>query len=203
VIDDGVIKYDRTNFSHSGPIDSSIWTNLEAWRAKLFKLNLIGEYPIEKVGFGNLSLLIERKEQSHFVITGTQTGRLENLSGEHYTLINGYDLLSMKLFSKGPIEPSSEALTHASIYESNPKIKAVFHIHSEKIWKSMIKYSYDFTKEDIPYGTQEMANNVKEVISSKSFGTIVMKGHQDGVIAYGESLDQCGELILNLSEKFL
>ena len=109
----------------------------------------------------------------------------------------------MNLFSKGPIEPSSEALTHASIYESNKEIKAVFHIHSEKIWKKMIEYNYDFTRENTPYGTSEMASEVRQLIGNKSSGTIVMKGHKDGVIAYGKSLDETGALILELAKKFI
>lgn len=201
--DDGVIKYDRSNFTHSGPIESGIWQSLEKWREQLFHLNLVGEYPIDKVGFGNLSLFLNKNTQTEFVITGTQTGKFKSLSGEHYTLVHGYDLLNMKLNSKGPIEPSSEALTHASIYESNSKIRAIFHIHSKKIWDGMINENYNFTDMDVPYGTLEMAKNVKQVISDKCSGTIVMKGHQDGVIAYGTSLDQCGELILALAKKFL
>ena len=203
MIDDGVIKYDRTNFSHSGPIDSSIWSLLEEWREKLFKLNLIGEYPTEKVGFGNLSCFIKKSNQIEFVITGTQTGKFKTLSGEQYTVVNGYNLEKMKLFSTGPIEPSSEALTHASIYESNKEIKAVFHIHNEKIWNAMIKHDYDATEESVPYGTQEMADNVKKVIGVKDSGSLVMKGHKDGVIAYATTMDKCGEIILNLAKEFL
>ena len=55
VIDDGVIKYDRSNFSHSGPLEIVEYFNLESWRMRLYDLNLIGEYKDEKIGFGNIS----------------------------------------------------------------------------------------------------------------------------------------------------
>lgn len=51
VIDDGVIKYDRSNFSLSGPLDALEYEELEYWRNKLFKIGLICEYPAEKIGF--------------------------------------------------------------------------------------------------------------------------------------------------------
>lgn len=203
MIDDGVIKYDRSNFTHSGPINEDLWKNLESWRKKLYKLNLIGEYPKEKVGFGNLSSLISWSKQAEFIITGTQTGKHKDLNGNHYTLVNGYDLKNMLLMQEGPIEASSEALTHAAVYEANKNIKAVFHIHSTKIWEKMIELDYDFTPREIPYGTQEMALCVGELIANKESGTIVMKGHQDGIIAYGPSMDECGVLVLELAKKLL
>ncbi|PIK13925.1 class II aldolase/adducin family protein [Halobacteriovorax sp. JY17] len=203
MIDDGVIKYDRTNFTQSGPLDPALWEEIESWRKKLFKLNLIGEYPTEKVGFGNMSKIIRWNDQAEFIITGTQTGKYENLTGEHYTLVNGYDLEAMKLKQVGPLEASSEALTHAAVYEANRDITAVFHIHNTTIWERMIEENYDATPKDVPYGTIEMANCVGQLIAGKSSGLIVMKGHQDGVIAYSKSMDQCGKLILELADKFL
>lgn len=203
MIDDGVIKYDRTNFTESGPLDEALWKEIESWREKLFKLNLIGEYPTEKVGFGNLSKIIKWNKKAEFVITGTQTGKYSNLTGDHYTLVTGYDLEGMKLQQVGPLEASSEALTHAAVYESNKRIKAVFHIHSTVIWEEMIKSGYDATPTNVPYGTIEMANCVGELIANNTSGLIVMKGHQDGVIAYSDSMDHCGELILEIADKFL
>jgi len=203
VIDDGVIKYDRSNFTHTGPLDKSLWGDLELWREKLFELNLIGEYPIEKVGFGNISKIVEWQDQAHFIITGTQTGKYSNLTGEHYTLVEGYDLAQMKLQQRGPLEASSEALTHAAVYEGNRNLNAVFHIHNTIIWEEMIKHQYDSTPKDVPYGTIQMANCVGEIIKSKNAGLIVMKGHQDGVIAYAREMDECGQLILDLANKFL
>jgi len=202
-IDDGVIKYDRSNFTQCEALNYSEYAILENWRSLLFKLNLIGEYPEEQVGFGNMSESQNYSDFSdfkgtQFVITGTQTGKHSKLNGEHYTRVLGYDITHQKIHVHGPIEASSEALTHAAIYEANPKIKAVFHIHSKEIWNGMIIDNLPATREEIPYGTLEMANAVKDLINGSSSGIICMKGHEDGVIAYAENAERAGELILEL-----
>jgi ribulose-5-phosphate 4-epimerase/fuculose-1-phosphate aldolase len=207
VIDDGVIKYDRTNFTQSGPIDLVDYSELEYWRKKLFKLNLIGEYPIEKIGFGNLS---EIKDYTHlhktslpqFIITGTQTGKLPELNGQFYTRVLDFDIDHLKLKSVGPVEPSSEALTHAAIYAHNKKIKAIFHVHSPEIWKGMIEDQSANTAADISYGTIEMAKAIQKCIEQRNFGTFCMKGHTDGIVFYGPTLQMTGDLLLKSYKKY-
>ena len=133
VIDDGVIKYDRSNFSLSGPLEAFEYQELEYWRNKLFKIGLIGEYPAEKIGFGNMSTVKDYSQftksiHPQFIITGTQTGKYSELSGSHYTRVLDYNINKLQIKMMGCIEASSEALTHAAIYESNDKIKAVLDI---------------------------------------------------------------------------
>jgi ribulose-5-phosphate 4-epimerase/fuculose-1-phosphate aldolase len=208
VIDDGVIKYDRSNFSQCPPLDAAEYSALELWRKKLYALNLIGEYKEEKVGFGNIS---ERKDYSlffsstvpQFVITGTQTGKYADLDGNHYTRVLDYQIDQLKIKMMGPIEASSEALTHAAIYAFNKNIKAIFHIHSKEIWTGMINDERDHTCRTIPYGTVEMARATENCIGKKDFGSFSMNGHEDGVVAFGRSLDEAGALILELYEKYL
>ena len=86
VIDEGVIKYNRSNFTHSDPINLVEYSELEYWRKKLFKLNLIGEYLEFGVGFGNLSEVKDFSQyyettKTQFLITGTQTGKYSDLDG--------------------------------------------------------------------------------------------------------------------------
>lgn len=208
VIDDGVIKYDRSNFSQCGPIDLVEYSALEYWRKKLFCLNLIGVYPEAGVGFGNIS---EIKDYSahynsilpQFIITGTQTGKYADLDGRFYTRVLDYDIDSLKIQMMGPIEASSEALTHAAIYAANKNIKAIFHIHSAEIWNGMISDQSDFTCKSIPYGTVEMARATEKCVDQKDFGVFCMHGHEDGVVAYGRNLEEAGQLILGLYEKYI
>lgn len=206
-IDDGVIKYDNSGFELSAPLSAEEYVEIEAWRKRLFELKLIGEYLPEKIGYGNLSMkrdysLIHKTNQTQFVITGTQTGGLPDLDGNSYTRVLGYDFNTWKIKAQGPINASSEALTHAAIYMANPsEINCVFHIHNKEIWKGMIAGDYDSTAEDIPYGTIEMAEAVKASVTSTS-GILVMKGHEDGVISYGRTLEEAGELILEVHRKF-
>ncbi len=208
VIDDGIIKYDRSNFTQCPPLDISEYSDLEFWRKELFKLNLIGEYPNDHVGFGNVSEFIDFHQfhqslQPQFLITGTQTGKYPELDGRYYTRVLDYDIEELKIKVMGPIEASSEALTHAAIYSGNLNIKAIFHIHSAAIWNGMIQDKADHTCATIPYGTVEMAHATQKCIKSKDAGSFCMRGHEDGVVAYGRSLDEAGKLILELYKKYV
>ena len=208
VIDDGVIKYDRSNFTACGPIDLVEYSSLEYWRKILFKLNLIGEYAEAGVGFGNLSQgidysAIHQTTVPQFVITGTQTGKYSELDGKFYTRVLDYNIDQLKIKMMGSIEASSEALTHAAIYVSNPNIKAVFHIHSKEIWEKMIEDKSDFTAANIPYGTVEMAHATQDCIAHKNSGAFCMHGHEDGVVIYGTSLSEVGELTIALHKKYM
>lgn len=206
-IDDGVIKYDTRDFIEAPALEASEYSELEYWRHKLYLIQLIGQYLPEQIGYGNLSLKrnylsFQETTQTQFVITGTQTGGIEHLSGDHYTRVLSYDFKNWSVKAMGPLQASSEALTHAAIYESNNKINAVFHIHSKEIWKGMIKENYPSTAENTPYGTEEMANEVIQKVGSSDRGIIVMKGHEDGVISYAPDMQIAAELIMEVYDKF-
>ena len=195
---EGVIKFKFT-LKKSLPLEEKLFIDLEKWRALLYKMNFIGEYPIEKVGYGNLSKRLQAEE---FIITGTQTGHHANLDGFHYTHVSKCDLSKMLIEAKGPIAPSSESLTHYAIYSVCPEIKYIFHVHHNELWNFMLKNDYDKTSKDVDYGTQEMANEAKRVIGSKVCGIFAMEGHEDGIIAYGETAEQTGKIILDTLKEF-
>lgn len=171
---------------------------LEKWRALFFKLTLIGEYPIEKVGYGNLSCRLQDKT---FLITGSQTGHLAHLQAHHYTKVIECDLKKGSVTAEGKIPPSSESLTHHAIYINNPSIRSVFHVHHKELWNLMMNGTYDFVGEDIAYGTPEMATSVSGLIANKSAGIFVMKGHEDGIVSYGATVEEAGRLILDVYRK--
>lgn len=206
-IDDGVIKYDRSQFELSNALMADEFSELEKWRDTLYKLKLIGEYLPEKIGYGNLSqrkeyLFLHKTENPQFIITGTQTGGLPTLFGNHYTRVLDFDLAKNLVKVKGPLEASSEALTHAAVYEGNTSINVVFHIHSTAIWKGMIKENYPATAKEIPYGTLDMAQAVQNIVKNNDTGLIVMKGHDDGVISFAPDMDTAGKLLLEVYDKF-
>ena len=200
-IDDGVIKYDR-HFTPSPALKPDQYSALENWRKKLHHLKLIGEYPDVFIGYGNLSQKVSGLDHLEFIITATQTGKFQDLTGEHYTVVENYDLEKNAIYAKGCMDASSEALTHAAIYECSKDINVVFHIHDNFLWKKMIENNYDFTAKDIPYGTVEMAKAVKKIVNAKSSGLFAMAGHLDGIVSWGNTLDEAGELILQLVKKF-
>lgn len=195
--DEGVIKFKLTLKRAPAPEMNQVIA-LEKWRALLFKLGLIGEYPIEKVGFGNLSYRLQKKT---FIITGSQTGHLAHLQSHHYTKVIDCDLKKGSVTAEGLIPPSSESLTHYGIYEANSAIQCVFHVHHAQLWKLLKDGPYDAIAEDIPYGTQEMAMAAKNLLDNKTSGIFVMKGHEDGIISYGTNVEEAGKIILEVYRK--
>ncbi|MFV2015335.1 MAG: HAD-IIIA family hydrolase, partial [Candidatus Heimdallarchaeota archaeon] len=116
---EGVIKYKLTYRKSDLNIDGKEFHSLIHARDVLWKLNLIGVYPNDhyltpKVGFGNISERYTKNGQ--FIISGSQTGDIENTSAKHYALVLDYNIDENNLYSKGLIKPSSESLTHAAIY---------------------------------------------------------------------------------------
>ncbi|HXH29750.1 MAG TPA: class II aldolase/adducin family protein [Bacteriovoracaceae bacterium] len=171
---------------------------LEKWRALFFKLALIGEYPNENIGYGNLSSRLVKKS---FIITGSQTGHLPHLQAHHYTKVIECDLKKGSVTAEGLIPPSSESLTHYGIYEANSAIQYVFHVHHQKMWELLKNGHDDFIADTVAYGTQEMAEAALSLLSTKSSGIFVMKGHEDGIVSYGTTADEAGKHILELYRK--
>jgi len=183
---DGVIKY-NFDFEKTIALEQSKYLQIEELRERLYALKLIGIQ--DGIGYGNIS---QKSSDGTFVITGTQTGHLDSLSGEHYAHILRYSDRDFYLKSCGMIKPSSESLTHGTIYNLHDEIRAVIHIHSKSIWKFMLKNSYLKTK-DVPYGTKEMIDEVNRIYADKeplSDAKFVMSGHEDGVMSFGRTLKE-------------
>ena len=189
---DGIIKY-GFDFKKSSPLDKSSFEEIEKIRKRLFALGLIG-VTNNGIGYGNIS---QRVGKNRFVITGTQTGHLSDLNENHYSLVEECDDENFYLKSSGAIKPSSEALTHGTIYNLSNQIKAVIHIHSTPIWNFMLNQNYLKTTK-VEYGSIEMIKDINKIFSQIDPLTnqkFVMTGHQDGVIIFGKTL-QNAELTL-------
>jgi ribulose-5-phosphate 4-epimerase/fuculose-1-phosphate aldolase len=195
--DEGVIKFKLTLKRGPAP-ELPMVIALEKWRALFFKLGLIGEYPNERIGFGNLSSNLGKKA---FIITGSQTGHLPHLQAHHYTKVIECDLKKGSVTAEGLIPPSSESLTHFGIYEANPAINYIFHVHHRELWDLMNQADYDYIPEDISYGTVEMAQAAQAVMGHKTAGIFAMRGHEDGIISYGTTAEEAGKIILELYRK--
>lgn len=207
VIDDGVIKYDRSNFSYCDHIEAEECVELEYQRKKLYHENLIGECPVHKVGFGNISLKYDLQKyhttpNPQFIITGTQTGKFSELTNTQYTRVIDFDIENLKLHSMGALEASSEALTHAAIYLSNPLIGGIVHVHSKSIWEGIIKNTNFTTSKEIPYGTKEMAHAVMAFSKKHHTGYFAMEGHEDGVVAFAPTITEATKITLELHHQY-
>jgi len=195
---EGVIKFSLEHEDAAG-INRPVVDSLNHWRTVLADLGLIGMDPrrYDGLGFGNLSARLQGNE---FLITGCQTGLLAELTPAHYAHVTGsWPELNM-VRSRGPLAPSSEALTHASIYAANWNIRFVFHGHSPEIWEKTASLGIPVTPDYQSYGTPEIAIEAGEIVSGLtpgSSGLFTMGGHEDGVVAYGPSADQAGNALVD------
>lgn len=182
MIDEGYIKFkciwNRNKLPVKVPYD------LIYFRNKLYNLKYIGFNKKLNVSYGNISFKIDSKR---FIITGSQTAIIKKIKDRHFSLVIDYDIKKNLVQCSGEVKASSESLSHAAVYESDNKIMCVIHIHNNKLWNKW-KYTYPSVDEKISYGTVEMAYAIKDIVKNNKTNIIVMKGHKDGIIVYGENI---------------
>jgi ribulose-5-phosphate 4-epimerase/fuculose-1-phosphate aldolase len=195
---EGVIQY-RLDFQLDHDINCLHFAELNSWRSYFYRLGLVGQdgERYGGLGYGNVSHRVA-DQQSQFVISGTQTGHLPLLCREHYVLVEEADVSRNQIVARGPIKPSSEALTHAALYHANPDIQCVLHVHSPLVWQRAGALQMPSTPAHVPYGTPAMAEAVRHQleISDNVTGVIAMLGHEDGIIAYSSDVESAGTALM-------
>lgn len=183
------------------PPTGPMFDELRAWRDRLFELNLIGVYP-NGIGYGNLSC--HPRSDESFVITGTATGKLPKLGSEHLTEVIAHDADRNWLRCRGPIQASSESLSHAAVYANDSSIRAVVHIHHLEMWQAL----YDkvpTTNPNAEAGTPAMADAIEDLFRAgpvRKSGLFVMGGHREGLMTFGASVAEAGERLLAALKDF-
>lgn len=204
MIDEGYIKY-QCNWIKSEPININEISELNKWRNKLYELGLIGEYE-NGIGFGNISIRDSQSEQ--FIVSGTQTGNLPVLNEQHYTTVTNFDLEQNSLTCCGPIKASSESLSHATLYQADPKVNAIIHVHNLQLWQELM-YKVPTTEKNVSYGTPEMAREIirlfkqDSLVNTKNTKILVMSGHEEGIISFGTNLAEAANILLNKYNEFI
>ncbi|HHG86221.1 MAG TPA: class II aldolase/adducin family protein [Bacteroidetes bacterium] len=194
MIDEGYIKFHLEWEKAKAPEGAAI-SELIAMRNQLYALALIGEYAELSIGYGNISL--RRSGTQQFYISGTRTGSIQKLSPEQITLVDQYDIATNTVKCRGPIEASSESLTHAAIYTCDPHIQAVIHVHHLAFWQNLLG-QVPSSRAQVPYGTPEMAREVTRLYSETDLPQsriIAMGGHAEGIITFGENLQAAWETL--------
>jgi hypothetical protein len=202
---EGVIKFDLIFEPKPVPENRDLKT-LIAWRAVLHRLGMIGQDPerYDGLGFGNISQRIEeqpatRSRTTRFVISGTQTGAAQRLTDREFCVVTAFSIRNNRIVAEGPVKPSSEALTHAAVYDCNPAIFFVMHVHSPELWRATPKLGIASIEKTIAYGTPEMADAVCNLIASSGncAGIFSMLGHEDGIVSYADSAQTAGNLLID------
>ena len=174
------------------------FAELNACRRKLQQLRMLG-VDATGIGFGNLSL--RDGDGPAFYITGSGTGALPQLQLSHIARVTAYNFQQNWVGCEGATVASSESLTHAAVYESAPIVRAVVHGHNARLWERLL-HRVPTTSRDVEYGTSEMAVEVQrlfrdtDVLERKIF---VMAGHPEGIVTFGETLDQACEVMTTQS----
>ena len=171
MIDEGYVKY-VSHWTPGPATHKSAAMQLDAWRKPLFDAGLIGQYKDLGIGYGNISM--RRGSSDLFLISGTQTGHLPATDERHYSLVTDCDIRSNVVRCSGPIQASSEAMTHASIYALG---------------------------DAIGYGTPSMARELDRLYRTGGFresGVAVLAGHDEGIISFGTTLEEAANRVLVL-----
>lgn len=193
---EGYIKFNCNWEQKKIQIQDEIFEQLDAARTQLYELELIGMYP-DGIGFGNIS--VKSAESSSFIITGSATGQFAKLEPKHFALVTGYNFNLNAISCTGQTKASAESLSHAAIYETLPEVGAVVHIHCLSLWEKLLNV-LPTTSAEIEYGTPEMAGAIRELISEMKSDekVIVMGGHREGILAFGQNLDEATSEIIKI-----
>ena len=144
----------------------------------------------EGLGFGNLSLRTATPEHPNaFIISASQTGHLNHLTPEYWTQVLNCNLAQAQVNAAGIHPPSSEALTHAALYQANPDTQAVLHLHCPQGWRKAQQTAWPATPCEATNGSQALAFALTE-LGQTSPQRAVMLGHTDGLLAWGHDFDQ-------------
>lgn len=202
MIGEGYLKFNCRRIDEDIFIAANTYDELSVWRQKMVDRGLIGIYS-DGIGYGNIST---RAPEGGFYISGTATGGLPVLGKNHYARVDSWSPASNSLTCKGRINASAESLSHAAIYETLPLSEgAVIHIHHHGMWKKYIN-TLPATSPVILYGTPEMAfeiRNISLALKPDQDAILVMGGHEDGIIAWGKTVRDAGEIILKYYENFM
>jgi ribulose-5-phosphate 4-epimerase/fuculose-1-phosphate aldolase len=200
MIDEGYTKF-RVEWTRSEPLDAEAVAELDHWRGVLHEAGLVGHDDVHDVGYGNLSV----RYGSRFIISGTQTGHIARTGPEHYALVTGFDIAGNRVFCSGPVQASSESLTHAAIYAAAPDVMAIVHAHDNALWLQALD-SIPTTRKDVPYGTPDMAEEFRRLLHESAFaerGVAAMGGHEGGLISTGGSIGEAAARMLDLRARIL
>jgi ribulose-5-phosphate 4-epimerase/fuculose-1-phosphate aldolase len=196
-IDEGYVKY-QSFWTKAPAPHAAAAEQLETWRQPLFAAGLIGEYKEHGIGYGNISVRCGGPGQ--FMISGTQTGHLARTDKSHYALVTSWSVHNNLVCCVGLVQASSEAMTHAAIYQLDQRIGAIVHVHSRDLWNHYLN-SLPTTAPDVPYGTPQMANEFRRLYRDTDFRRTrlaVMAGHEEGIVSIGSSLEDAATRVLQL-----
>ena len=206
--EEGVTKFAAAHRGHK--LEARLYGEhageLAGWRQVMALCGLVGQDPARYggAGFGNLSVRVgppgSPLGRRAMLISGTQTGGHADVGIDDFCVVERYDVRENQVTSFGMVRPSSESMTHGAIYDLGPHIRAVLHAHAPTIWRRAAALAIPTTRREVPYGTQEMALEMSRLSRESALAErqiLSMAGHEDGIIAFGRSLDEAGRVLMS------
>jgi len=172
---------------------------LNECRRRLRRLHLIG-MDSNGIGFGNLS--VRDGATGNFYVTGSATGGLAELTLAHCVRVVAYDFEKNWVRYEGSAIPSSESLTHAAIYESDPTACVVIHCHDSVFWRTLLE-RVPTTSDSVTYGMPAMAYEIIRLFKETDLRRsqiFVMAGHEGGIVTFGKNLENAFGVLMRTRE---
>ncbi|MDK9708019.1 MAG: class II aldolase/adducin family protein [Desulforhopalus sp.] len=158
----------------------------------------LGLTPVHSEGaYGNHSY---RTGSSSFIITKSGMVPTEDVDEDSFAHIIAFENSANCFLFEGPSIPSSETLLHGLIYTSSPYITAILHGHCSLFLKYATALDLPITRTFHPYGTRELAESALDIINT-STRFFILRDH--GFVALGESMEEAGNLTLDILTKLL
>jgi L-ribulose-5-phosphate 4-epimerase len=200
---EGVVKY-QSHWENIDSITPEDIAELDFYRHKIWQTGGIGV--TNNVGYGNISVRCA-DNPAHFIISGSQTGQHERLANTQYSKVIYWKIKNNILFCQGGAQASSEALTHAALYEICSDIQTVIHIHNANFWQANLDVLPTSDKKSA-YGTPEITQSVRFLFTTILLqntnkktpilpNIIIMGGHEDGILVFGRTLAETTTFWLN------
>ena len=195
---EGVIKF-QLEYQQQAILQATDVAEISSWRTIMLQLGMLGQTPLryDNYGFGNISQRFGNSNQ--FMISGTQTGGIANMTADDYALVTLCQPAQNRIVALGQTKPSSEAMTHGQLYQLSADINFVIHAHCPVIWQQAGALGLAQTRAEVPYGTVAMADEVARLFRDTAVleqGIFSMAGHEDGVVAFGGSAAQAAQRLM-------
>ena len=201
---EGVIKF-QLNFKAQAVLNARHVMELTSWRHIMLQLGMLGQCPqrYDNYGFGNISQRFGNGvgPNSQFMISGTQTGGVRNMTAADYALVTDCQPTQNQIVAVGETKPSSEAMTHGQLYQLSEHIRFIIHAHCPQIWHQASTLNLAQTRAEVPYGTVAMADEVARLFADTNVlqqGVFTMAGHEDGVVAFGRDAGEAAQRLISV-----
>lgn len=199
-MEEGYIKFDLSRRPAPAVVDAADLDRLNAVRSRLYERKLIGVYP-DGIGYGNISWR-NAPSPTPFLITGSATGQYPELHPAHIARVDSFDPAANRLHCTGPVDASSESMSHGVIYRQLPEVRAVIHIHSLPLWEALL-WRVPTTPAEVTYGSPEMAAAIGDLLRDLQAAArrlFVTAGHREGIFAFGRNLQEAMVVVDQLTE---